>query len=64
MNIGNLLTEAGFQVERAEHTQYALSNKLKPIRDIFGDRAFRAAANLLSRLKKRSEVTAIAFKPR
>jgi SAM-dependent methyltransferase len=62
MNIGNLLTEAGFQVERAEHTHYALSNKFKPIRDIFGDRVFRVASNLLSRYKKRSEVIAIAFK--
>jgi SAM-dependent methyltransferase len=63
MNIGNLLTEAGFQVERAEHTHCALSNKLKPIRDIFGDTAFRFAANLLSRFKKRSEVVTVAFKP-
>jgi SAM-dependent methyltransferase len=62
MNIGNLLTEAGFEVERSEHTHYALSNKLKPIRDILGDTAFRIAANLLSRYKKRSEVVTVAFK--
>jgi len=34
------------------------------IRDIFGDTAFRFAANLLSRYKKRSEVMAVAFKPK
>lgn len=62
MNIGNLLTEAGFRVERTEHTQYALSNRLKPVRDLLGDWAFRVAANLLSRYKRRSEVIAIAFK--
>lgn len=62
MNIGNLLTEAGFQVEHCEHTQYALSNVLKPIRDRLGDKALRLAANLLSRYKKRSEVVAVAFK--
>jgi hypothetical protein len=58
----HLLTEAGFEVERSEHTHYALSNKLKPIRDILGDTAFRIAANLLSRYKKRSEVVTVAFK--
>ena len=62
MNIGNLMTEAGFQVESAVHTQYALSPKLKPIRDFLGDRAFRFAAGLLSRYRKRSETYAVASK--
>lgn len=62
MNVGNLLTEAGFRVESAEHTQIAISRKLKPARDLFGDRAFLFAAGLLSRYKKRSEVYAVAYK--
>jgi len=63
MNIGNLLTEAGFSVEESKHTQYALSNKLRPVRDKLGEKAFLFAASLLSRYKKRSEVFALAFKP-
>lgn len=62
MNIGNLLTEAGFRVERAEHTNYALSNRLAPIKSVLGDKAFRFAATLLSRYKRRSEVVTVAFK--
>jgi SAM-dependent methyltransferase len=62
MNIGNLLTEAGFSVQRSEHTQYALSNKLKPILQFLGEQAFLFAANLLSRYLKRSEVVSLAFK--
>ena len=63
MNIGNLLTEVGFSVESAEHTQYALSNKLQPLLRFFGRRAFLGAASLLSRYRKRSEVVAISYKP-
>lgn len=62
MNIGNLLTEAGFTVERAVHTQIALSSKLKPVLDILGDGAFRFAAGMLSRYRRRSEIYAIAHK--
>lgn len=63
MNIGNLMTEAGFTVERSVHTQYALSPKLKPIHDMLGDRAFRFASSLLSRYRRRSETYAVATKP-
>jgi SAM-dependent methyltransferase len=63
MNIGNLLTEAGFRVESATHTQYAVSNKLAPILRIFGDPAFRLAAGFLSRIRNRSEVVALAYRP-
>ena len=63
MNIGNLLTEAGFRVESARHTQYAVSNKLAPVLHFLGDDAFRLASGLLSRLRKRSEVVAIAYRP-
>jgi hypothetical protein len=63
MNIGNLLTEAGFRVESAEHTRYSISNRLEPVLTHFGERALRLAAALLSRYRKGSEVVAIAFKP-
>ena len=62
LNIGNLMTEAGFEVERAVHTQYAFSPKLKPLHDRLGDRAFRLASSLLSRYRRRSETYAVATK--
>ena len=62
MNIGNLLTEAGFSVQTASHTQYAISNKLEPVLKYMGRSAFLAAAGMLSRYRKRSEVCAVAFK--
>ena len=62
MNAGNLLTEAGFRVESAEHTQIAITRKLKPARDLFGDRTFLFAAGMLSRYRRRSEVYAVAYK--
>lgn len=61
MNIGNLLTEAGFKVEASRHTQYAINNRLEPALKLLGRRAFLATAGLLSRYKKHSET--VAFKP-
>lgn len=63
MNIGNLLTEAGFRVDSTRHMRVAVSNRFEPIRTRFGDRALRLAAALLSRYRRGGEVLAIAFKP-
>lgn len=63
MNLGNLLTEAGFRIEKVEHTRYAISNRFEPVYNLFGRRGLLFAAHVFSRYRRRTETFAIAFKP-
>jgi SAM-dependent methyltransferase len=63
MNIGNLLTEAGFDVHEVRLSTSAWSPKIFWVHRLFGELPFRIACNLLSRLIQRREVLSIANKP-
>ncbi|MDY7000916.1 MAG: methyltransferase domain-containing protein [Thermodesulfobacteriota bacterium] len=59
LNIGNLLTEAGFTVQSVQLCRTAWSPKLFPL--LRFEAAFRMAAAILSRIKRRQEVCAVAI---
>jgi len=63
-NMGNLLTEVGFEVQEARFCQIAVTQRLKPVRIILGDRVFRACCRLFGRHKKKGELFVRALKPR
>ena len=56
MNLGNLLVEAGFEVEFSIVCTSAWSPKLYWIYDLMGERFFKSACYLLSLFKNRREV--------
>lgn len=62
-NIGNLLTEVGFQVEETRFCQIATSKKLFWVHHIFGDKAFRIVSNLFARYKRKGETFVKSRKP-
>jgi SAM-dependent methyltransferase len=63
LNLGNLLEEAGFEVETARISSFAWSPRIFWIHHSLGERAFRLAGRLLSRLRQRREVHCVARKP-
>lgn len=63
LNIGNLLTEAGFDVQSSRMLSTAWSPKLFWVRRWFGDRAFSIACRMFARLRQRREVLTVAKKP-
>ena len=63
MNIGNLLSEAGFDVHDVRLSTFAWSPKLFWIHRLFGEFPFRMACHLLSRLIHRREIYSLASKP-
>ena len=60
VNIGNLLTEAGFEVQEVKLCRVAWSPKLFPL--LRFEKLFIIACKMLSRIKRRQEVYAVAFK--
>ena len=63
INIGNLLAESGLEVVSTSLQTFSWSQRIFWIHRLFGPRAFRLAGGLLSRLKNRREVLAVARKP-
>lgn len=60
VNIGNLLVEAGFEVESSALQSTAWSPKIFWVRNIFGTAAFRLACRLLAAVINRREVLSVA----
>lgn len=60
MNLGNLVTEAGFEVKECSICTTAWSSKFYWIHDLFGLTAFKTACFLFSILRNRREVFCIA----
>jgi len=63
LNLGNLISEAGFQVEECRICTTAWSPKIFWIKRCLGMTAFKLACVLLSVLKQRREVFCMATKP-
>lgn len=63
-NIGNLLTEAGFQVQRSCLRSTAWSPKIFWVQRLFGSAVFSATCSLLASLLVRREVLSVASRPR
>ena len=63
MNIGNLLVEAGFEVESAQLCETAWTPRIFWIHQFLGKAAFRLACQLVSRVRNRREVLSVARKP-
>ncbi len=61
--LGNLLVEAGFNVQEVRLCTSAWSPRIFWVHRFFGDRAFKLACHLLSRLIQRREVFSLAVKP-
>lgn len=61
MNIGNLLVEAGFVIERSEAFPRAISNRFEPLRHF--QPALLLAGRLFAWHKKKAETLTIAVKP-
>ena len=64
MNLGNLLLEAGFEVQEVEIKSFAWSPRIFWVHRTFGRAAFELAGTLLSRLRQRREVCARAVAPK
>ncbi len=62
-NIGNLLTEAGFEVEESRFHQIAVTKRFFWVRNILGDGAFKIACRALAFYKRKGEVFVLARKP-
>ncbi|MER2528084.1 MAG: class I SAM-dependent methyltransferase [Candidatus Competibacter denitrificans] len=62
LNIGNLLTEAGFEVQSSRLISSAWSPKMFWIHRWFGEAGFSAACGLLARVLQRREVLSVAIK--
>lgn len=62
MNLGNLLQEVGFEVQKVNLHTYAWSPKLFWINQVFGKIIFRISCSLLGIYKSRREVFAMAGK--
>jgi SAM-dependent methyltransferase len=62
MNIGNLLSEAGFDVHDVRLCTSAWSPKIFWVHRLFGDLPFKVACNLLSRLIRSREIFSISSK--
>lgn len=64
MNLGNLLTLAGFEVQSAQCISQAWTPKIFFVRKYFGLTAFKMACWVVSFLTNRREVVCIANKPK
>lgn len=60
LNLGNILSAAGFAVRSVELRRFAWSPRIFWIYRTCGDRAFRGACRLLAMLRHRTEVMAVA----
>lgn len=63
LNLGNLLTEAGFSVLKTKLCTKAWSPKIFWIHKLFGKKVFDMACRLLSFVKNRREILCVAEKP-
>jgi SAM-dependent methyltransferase len=63
LNLGNLVSEAGFSVIKTELHTRAWSSKIFWIYRLFGKRSFNKACWLLSLFKNRREVLCVSEKP-
>jgi SAM-dependent methyltransferase len=62
LNLGNLVTEAGFAVETIQLHTFACTPKLKFVYDVCGERVFRHASRALGWWKHRREGLCVARK--
>ncbi len=60
LNLGNLVTEAGFNVQKVELQTFAWSPKLFWVHSILGESVFRMACRAFSKIKNRREVLCVA----
>lgn len=62
-NLGNLVTEAGLQVESSVAHEIAVSKRFRPLFNWFGDGLFQFVCRLFGRYKKKAEIHLVASKP-